>query len=97
MAQVIEVDETGRLMLPPEVLGEVKPYSRYTVETVGTKLIVEPVSPPNISPPNEEELFTEAKLTPDEWMRQWNELSERISKVWNTDKSAAEIISEMRR
>lgn len=92
MTQVIEVDETGRLMLPPEVLGEVKPYSRYTVEMVGTKLIVEPVSPPS-----EEELFTETKLTPEEWMRQWNELSGRISKVWNTDKSAAEIISEMRR
>ena len=92
MTRVIEADETGRLMLSPEVLGEAKPYSRYTVETVGTKLIVEPVSPPN-----EEELFTEAKLTPEEWMRQWNELSERISKVWNTDKSAAEIISEMRR
>ncbi len=92
MTQVIETDEAGRLMLPPELLGEVKPHSRYTVETAGTKLIVEPVPAPNGG-----ELFTQEKLTPEEWMRQWNELSERISRVWNTDKSAAEIISEMRR
>ncbi len=91
MTQVIEADEAGRLVLPPELIGAVQPHARYTVETIGTKTIVEPVAASD-----EKELFTQAKLTPEEWMRQWNELSESISKVWNTDKSAAEIISEMR-
>lgn len=92
MTRIIEADEAGRLVLPLEVLGEVRPHARYTVEMVGTKMILEPVPAPN-----EEELFTQEKPTPEEWMRQWNELSERIGKVWHTDKSAAEIISEMRR
>lgn len=92
MTQVIEADEAGRLLLPPELLAEVRPHAKYTVEAIGTKLIVEPVPAPA-----EEELFTQEKPTPEEWMRQWNELSERIGRMWNTDKSAAEIISEMRR
>ena len=89
MGQIIEADEAGRLTLPPETLGGGKPHSRYRVEALGSKLTVEPFS--------QEALFTQEPLTPEEWMRQWDELSERISKAWDSDKSAAEIVSEMRR
>ncbi len=92
MTRVIEADETGRLVLPIEVLGEAKPHGRYTVETAGMELIVKPVSPPN-----EADLFTQDKLTPEEWLKQWRELSEEIGKVWPEGVSAADVIAEMRR
>jgi plasmid stability protein len=33
----------------------------------------------------------------DEWLAQWRALGEEIGQAWNTDKSATEILSEMRR
>jgi len=32
-----------------------------------------------------------------EWLAEWDALAEEISKAWKSDKSAVEIISEMRR
>ena len=84
--QVIETDDAGRLIIPAEILGSVKPHTRYTVEAMGTKLVVGP-----------EATSEQRKLSLDEWERQWKELQELMTKVWKTDKSAAEIISEMRR
>ena len=33
----------------------------------------------------------------DEWQARWDDLTKRISESWQSDKSAAEIVSEMRR
>ena len=89
MVQVIETDETGRLMLSPELLGEVRPHSRYTVETAGNRLIVERETG--------EARANAPKLTPEEWLQQWQELAEDVGKVWPKGLSAADVISEMRR
>jgi hypothetical protein len=86
MTQVIETDEAGRLVLSPEMLGEVKPHMRYTVEAEGAALIVKP-----------EETSVQRQKVYHEWKREWDALTEQISASWNTDKSAAEIIAEMRR
>ncbi len=85
MTQIIETDEAGRLVLPPELLGEIKPHSRYTVETVGTKLIVEP-----------EESLLQRQRAYEQWQQEWDALSEQITADWKSDKTAAEILSEMR-
>ena len=42
MTKVIEVDEAGRLVLPPEMLGEPKPRARYVVATEGSTVVVSP-------------------------------------------------------
>ncbi len=89
MVQVIETDEIGRLTLSPELLGEVRPHSRYTVETTGSRLIVEREAA--------EAQANTPKLTPDEWLRQMQELAAEVGKVWPKDLSAADVISEMRR
>ncbi len=84
--QVIETDGTGRLVIPAEVLGSVKPHTKYTIEAVGTKLVIEA-----------KETVEQPKETVEEWERKWKELQDLMREVWKTDKSAAEIISEMRR
>lgn len=86
MTRVIETDEAGRLTLPPELLGEAKPHSRFTVETLGTKLIVE-----------SEEAPAQRQQAYEQWKQEWDALTEEVSAAWNTDKSAAEVVSEMRR
>ncbi len=85
MTQIIEADEAGRLMLPPELLGEIKPHSRYTVETLGTKFIIEP-----------EEALLQRQRAYERWQQEWDALSEQITANWKSDKTAAEILSEMR-
>jgi hypothetical protein len=44
-------------------------------------------------------LKTEAPkpLPASEWMARWDRLSRKISRAWKTEKSAAEVIAEMRR
>jgi len=91
MTQVIETDEAGRLVLPPELLGEAKPHARYAVETTGTGLIVRPEVPDTEVPPASDQASS------DEWMRQWRELSEEIGEVWPKGVSAVDVVSEMRR
>lgn len=46
MTQVIEMDEEGQLVLSPELLGEAKPHTKYTVEAPGQRLVVEPEQTP---------------------------------------------------
>ena len=86
MVQVIETDETGQLLLSPPLLGEARPHSRYTVETAGGRLIVEA-----------EEALLQRQAAYEEWKCEWNALTDQITDAWHTGKSAAEIISEMRR
>ena len=86
MGQVIEADEQGRLLVPSELLANAQPHGRYVVETSGKKLLIKP-----------EETAEQRKQVYEEWKRDWDALTEEITAAWNTDKSAAEIISEMRR
>lgn len=37
------------------------------------------------------------KMSPDEWMKRWDELTATINASWKSDKSAVEILSGMRR
>jgi antitoxin (DNA-binding transcriptional repressor) of toxin-antitoxin stability system len=39
----------------------------------------------------------EKKLTPTEWMAQWEALTQEIGRAWKGDKSAVETLLEMRR
>ncbi len=88
MTKVIEVDEAGRLVLPPEMLGEAKPYARYVVATEGSTLVVQP-----------EETGTAGseQQTPDQWMQSLRELSEEVGKAWPAGLSAVDAVSEQRR
>ncbi len=36
-------------------------------------------------------------MSHEEWMAEWRALSQEISKAWKSDKSAVELIAEMRR
>ena len=86
MGQVIEADEHGLLRVPVDMLGAAQPHSRYVVEVVGKKLIVEPE-------PTEEQ----RRRAYEEWEKQWRELSEEIGKVWPTGLSAVDAVNEQRR
>ncbi len=35
--------------------------------------------------------------TPEEWRKEWEAWSEQVTKAWRAEKSAAEIVSEIRR
>ena len=91
MTRVIETDEAGRLVLPPELLGETKPHTRYTVEAAGARFIVEP------EVQDTKKAHESDEAASDEWMKQWRELSEEIGKVWPKGVSAVDVVSEMRR
>lgn len=85
MTQVIETDEAGRLVLPPELLGDAKPHMGYTVEVTGARFIVEP-----------EETLSQRQKVYEQWKQDWDALTEQVTAAWGTDKSAAEIVAEMR-
>ena len=87
--RMLEADDTGTLIIPAELLGYPEPNTRFVVEQVGGKIFIQPEAVPAQE--------SKPKLTFDEWQEQWKELQARMSQVWKTDKSAAEIISEMRR
>jgi len=86
MGQVIETDEHGRLVLTAELLGDAQPRRRYTVETTGTKLLVQP-----------EETAEQRRQAYKEWLKEWDELAEEIGKVWPASVSAVDAVSEQRR
>jgi hypothetical protein len=91
MTQVLETDEAGRLVLPAELLGGIKPHTRYVVEPreLGWAVSLEPTTGVDLPPAHAQ--------TPEEWMKEWRELAEEIGKVWPAGKSAADVVSEMRR
>jgi len=45
MTYTIEVNEQGALYLPPELLGKVKPHTRYVLGVQGDTLILYPEKP----------------------------------------------------
>ncbi len=86
MGQVIETDEQGQLVITAELLGSAQPHTRYKVETLGTKLVVEP-----------EPAAEQRRQAYEEWEKQWRELSEEIGKVWPAGLSAVDAVAEQRR
>ena len=87
MTKVLEVNEDGALVIPADVLNGAELHQRFTAESAGKNLLLRP----------ESESGPVEKLDPEEWQRQWNELSERVSRLWPANLSAADVISEMRR
>ena len=85
MTKILEVNDEGALVIPAELLHGAEPHQRYTAESAGKTLVLKPESP------------VPEKLDRDEWWRQWNALSEQIGREWKSDKTAAEVVSEMRR
>ncbi len=64
MEQIIEADANGTIVLSPEMIGTIKPHSRFTLEQENGKVILTP---------QEEKPFW-ATATPEEWVadfRQW--------------------------
>ena len=45
MSQVVELDEQGALLLPPDVLARVRPHTRFLVEVQGETLLLHPEEP----------------------------------------------------
>lgn len=86
MTRVIEADETGRLVLTPEMLGEAKPNGRYVIEAAGKKIALE-----------QEDELSQRQRVYEAWKRDWDALTAEISAVWDSGKSAAEMVAEMRR
>jgi hypothetical protein len=85
MKAILEVNDEGALVVPPELLNGAVPHQRYSAELAGDHLHLRP------------ERASQEKLSSDEWWTRWAALSEQIGKKWTSDKSAAEIVSEMRR
>jgi len=92
MGHVIETESDGRLIIPAELLGDVKPKQPFIIESHGAGYNIHPAAAATeviASPPE--------KLTPDEWLKQWREMAEEIGKVWPEGVSATQVISDMRR
>ena len=92
MGQIIETDEIGQLIIPSDLLGSSKPKSRFLIEKTGEGLTINPDLPSEAGTLNQS-----AKLTAEDWLKQWREMAEEIGKVWLKDTSAEQVISEMRR
>jgi len=87
MTQIVETDEAGRLVLPAEMLGEVKPHARYTVEVMGARLVVE----------SEEMASVSGALTSAEWKRGWDTFVKQVAAVTpSSGRTAREELTDMR-
>ncbi len=89
MAQVVEVDEVGRLTLTEEVIGRVPPHTRYVAEPVGESIVLRRADVP-LGIPVEPVGGTD-------YMARWDDLAEKVGRAWHSDLTAAEAVSEMRR
>ncbi len=93
MATILETDETGALVLPARVLGHDAAHARYIVEARGETLVLRRPEALAIKPKRARKTM----LTSEEWKKEWDAWSEDVTKAWRSDKSAAEIVAEMRR
>jgi hypothetical protein len=85
MTYVLTTDENGALTVPPDLLGSRSPRTQYSVH-VGDDVVVLRRTTTN-----------NADLSHEEWRTQWLELANQVGEQWKLEKSAAELISEMRR
>ena len=93
MTRLLEVEENGTLTLTAEVLGKVKPHTRYRVETRGTQLTLQPESP---APPQPRAQRKTQVPSTENWEQECQALSEELGKVWPEGVSVVEVIAEMR-
>ncbi len=93
MTRVIETDEIGRLVLPPEILGAVKPHTRYTVEISPTSVTLKQEATKNASPERPDD---QRATEHDAWMQEWRALARQIDAAWRGEKSALQELTDMR-
>jgi len=82
MSRVLESDETGSLTIPADLLGNSSAHSRYLVENDGQTIHIH---------------LESIRVGHAERMRRWRDLADRIGTSSSTERSAVEILSEMRR
>ena len=87
MTKVLEVNEDGALVIPADLLNGAEPHKRYTAESAGNELLLRP----------ESESVPIEKLDPEELRSRWIDLSDRVGRLWPANRTAADVISEMRR
>jgi hypothetical protein len=90
MTRIIEVEQNGSLTLPPDVLGNAQPSTRYVVKTAGAQLIVQPESKHNGTVRNR-------TLRSGDWEAERLELVEELGRMWPEGVSVTSVFSEMRR
>lgn len=94
MTRILEVEEDGTLTLPADVLGHARPHTRYVLETNGSRLILQPEPAESAKP---RKLRRKRTLSPEEWEKERQKLTEKLSKVWPKGVPVVDVISEMRR
>lgn len=94
MTTLLEVNDDGALVLQAEVLGDAPPHTRYEVEMRNGSLMLRPQRTEKTNPGPRKRRKPSGE---DAWMREWNELGERVSQAWTGTESAAETVSQMRR
>ena len=85
MVVTVEVTEQGTLTLPAEVLNGAKPNARFVVESRNGALRVQ-----------QETAVTEQQGA-DDWIAEWDKLTDAVSAAWKSELSAVDVVSEMRR
>lgn len=86
MTYILETQENGTLTLPSDVLGSPKPHTRYVIEKQGERVTIQPEAAMPTPAPSAED-----------WLDAWKALSQDISRASTPEKSALEILWEMRR
>jgi len=94
MSRILETDDSGSLTIPPDVLGASSPRARYVVtsDSGGIHIQTESVSHTGLL---DEAAGDRGKLSVRS--ERWKALAQEIGLKWDTDKTAAEVVSEMRR
>ena len=85
--RMLEADDTGMLIIPAELLGYPEPNTRFVVERVGKRILIQPEAAQEI----------EQKSAYDKWHDQWKIVQQEVTKSWPAGLSAADVVSEMRR
>jgi hypothetical protein len=97
MTRILEVEADGTLTLPPDVLGNARPHSRYVLETQGERLTLRPETTTPDKPETSPKPKTKRERSIERWEKERQKLAEELGKVWPEGVSAVDVISEMRR
>ena len=94
MTRVLEVEENGTLTLPPDVIGNAKPHTRFVLETHGTSLTLRPTEERAARTKRSRKQHTDPLKS---WEEERRKLTEELGKAWPNGVSVVDVISEMRR
>ena len=94
MTRILEAEEDGTLTLPPDVLGNVQPHTRYVLETSGTELTLRPEP---IEATKQKQSSKKTKASIEAWEQKRKKLADDLSKVWPDGLSSVDAVSEIRR